>query len=333
MRPLKIALEEHVALPETLASAMTYLRGRPSLPQKLLDIHGTLLAEMDATGVEMTVLSLNADGIQGAMSASVAVATARRANDYFAEQVAKNPGRFQAFAALPLQDPEAAALELTRCVKELGFKGALANGYSLLDSPDNILYYDQPEFWDFWGVVESLDVPFYLHARDPVPGSSRNLQGHPWLWQSRWAFGVETATHALRLMASGLFDKYPRLTIILGHMGEMLPNFMWRVDHRVNAWTTNTPPIKRRMNEYLRNNFYITTSGNFCTATLQNVIQWMGADRVMYSVDYPFEKMEQASEWFDALDVICDHDWEKIARGNAIRLLRLETAKTQSASA
>jgi len=334
MKPWKIALEEHVALPETLESASTYLRGRPTLPQKLLDIHGALLAEMDASGIEMSVLSLNADGIQGILTKPEAITTARRANDYLAEQVTKNSRRFQALAALPMQDPEEAAKELTRCVKDLGMKGALANGYTQLGEPDNILYYDQPEFWDFWGTVEALGVPFYLHARDPIAASARNLQGHPWLWQSRWAFGVETATHALRLMASGLFDKYPRLTIILGHLGEMLPNFMWRIDHRINAWGANAssaPPIKRRMNEYLRNNFYITTSGNFCTSTLMNVIQWMGSDRIMFSVDYPFEKMSQAGEWFDSVDVICDADWEKIARKNAIRLLKLESAKATSA--
>ena len=334
MRPLKIALEEHVALPETLASAMTYLKGgRATIGEAMLDIHGKLIRDMDESGIEMSVLSLNADGIQGAMSRAAAVALARRANDYVAEQVAKNPRRFDAFAALPLQDPQAAAAELTRCVKDLGFKGALVNGYTLLDTPENVLYYDLPEFWDFWGTVESLGVPLYMHARDPVPGSSRNLQGHPWLWQSRWAFGVETATHALRLIASGLFDKYPKLTVVLGHMGEMLPNFMWRVDHRVNAWKESQPPIKKRMNHYFRNNFYITTSGNFCTTTMQNVIQWVGADRLMFSVDYPFEKMKQGADWFDAVDVICDEDWEKIARGNAIRLLGLKTGDARAVGA
>jgi 2,3-dihydroxybenzoate decarboxylase len=106
---------------------------------------------------------------------------------------------------------------------------------------------------------------------------------------------------------------------------------MWRIDHRINAFGTNPPPIKRRMNEYLRNNFYITTSGNFCTPTLMNVIQWMGADRVMFSVDYPFERMTHAGQWFDGVD--CDADWEKIARCNAIRLLKLQAGRGRGVSA
>ena len=139
---------------------------------------------------------------------------------------------------------------------------------------------------------------------------------------SVWSFGVETATHALRLMSSGLFDKYPKLTIILGHLGEMLPNAIWRIDHRISAIPRGIPS-KKKLTEILQNNFYMTTSGNFCTQTLLNTILVVGADRVLFSVDYPFEKMSQAVEWFDSLDSISVRDWIKIARTNADRLLNL----------
>ena len=334
MRVQKIALEEHLALPENVEKAAKYLRGRPELRDRMLDQRDQLLADMDAAGIELTVLSLQADGIQEILDRQNAIDTARRANDFLAEKVAKHPTRFKAFAAVPLQDPEAASRELIRCVKELGFKGVLVNGYTQLGTPDTISYYDQGEFWDFFATVESLDVPFYLHARDPVPASARNLQGHPWLWQSRWAFGVETATHALRMMASGLFDKYPKLTVILGHLGEMLPNFMWRIDHRIRAWPSDPPiPIQLRMTDYFQNNFYITTAGNFSTTTLMNAIQWMGVDRLMFSVDYPFEKISQAAEWFDGLEVVGEADWNKMARTNAEKLLKLDVPGKKTASA
>src|SRR5690554_5304335 len=180
------------------------------------------------------ILSLNAPAVQAIPGVARAVEIARKANDALAEECAKRPDRFRAFAALPLQDPEAASRELERCVNELGFVGALVNGFSQRDEKTP-LYYDLPEYLDFWGVVSKLDVPFYLHPRNPLPQDSRIYEGHPWLMGPTWAFAQETAVHALRLMGSGLFDKYSNLNIILGHMGEGLPYMMWRIDNR-NAW-------------------------------------------------------------------------------------------------
>lgn len=339
MKVPKITLEEHIAVPENVDAGGTskrYFDGkkaglfdgtRPWLRKALLDIHGELLTAMDAADIEMSVLSLNAVGVQGIPIKQQAVDTARRANDYLAEQVARNPRRFQAFAALPMQDPEAAAQELTRCVRNLGFKGALVNGFSSVDSDNSAVYLDLPQYWDFWATVESLDVPFCLHPRDPLPGWTPFLDGHPWLLNARWAFTVETASHALRLMASGLFDKYPKLRIILGHLGETLPNAMWRIDNRIERMPSRDIPAKKNLSYYLQNNFYITTSGNFCTTTFMNTVQWMGVDRVMFAVDYPFGKMSEAAEWFDRLDILSDSDWNKIARGNAAKLLKLDTTK------
>lgn len=298
MKLSKIALEEHVADPRGLDTNKELYR----LEKHLLDIHGHLLTEMDAADIGTAILSHKAL-IQGIPQRRQAVETARQANDYLAQQVARNPKRLQAFATLPMQDPEAAAKELTRCVRELGFKGALVNGFSQIDTPDSVVYLDAPQYWDFWGTVESLDVPFYLHPRNPLPGWMPFLEGHPWLLSSRYAYTVETATHALRLMASGLFDKHPKLAIILGHLGETLPNQIWRIDHRIACMPPQGIPAMRKLDDYLRNNFYITTSGNFCTSTLLNAIQWMGVERVLFSVDYPFEKMTEAAEWFDHLDV------------------------------
>jgi 2,3-dihydroxybenzoate decarboxylase len=321
----KIALEEHLASPETLKDSLDLLPREiwPKFRQYLLDVHGQLLVEMDATGIEMSVLSINSPAIQGIISTQHAVELARRCNDHMAEQVIKAPTRFQAFAALPMQDPEVAARELHRCVSELGFCGALVNSFSQVGVEDSAVYYDLPQYWGFWGEVEKLRVPFYLHPRDPLESRTTFLEGHPWLRSAAWAFTLDTATHALRLMGSGLFDKYPGLNIILGHLGETLPFLMWRVTKRV-ATTPRGVPAKKPMRDYFQNNFYVTTSGNFCTETLANTIAWLGADRILFAVDYPFEQVREATAWFDQLTTVSREDLAKIASGNARKLLRLE---------
>jgi len=331
----KITLEEHISPSGTVERTQERFEAKAweNLRRSLVDIHGQLLADMDAHGIEMSVLSLVAPGIQHTWDPKKAAENARRNNDCMANQVAKNPKRFQAFAALPLNDPEESAKELVRCVKELGFKGTLVDGFSSRGHEDSVLYYDLREYWDFWATVESLDVPFYLHPREPHVSQTPFLEGHPWLRTSSWAFTVDTATHALRLMSCGLFDKYPKLKIILGHLGETLPFLMWRVDNRIKK-SPRGIPAKKKLNEYFKTNFWVTTSGQFCTQSLLNTIHWLGADRIMFSVDYPFETFADAANWFDKVDAIGDADWEKIARTNAEKLLKLDlgTEKQKAAA-
>ena len=324
MRARKIAIEEHFGIPELLAQETNYQPGDgwDELKQQLSDLEGKLIPEMDRWGIEKSVMSLTSGGIQTILESKQAVETARRANDYIANLVAKRGDRLQSFAALPLQDPEAAALELTRSVKELGLVGGLVNGFTQLDEPDNLLYYDLPQFWPFWEQVEKLGVPVYIHPRYLPKGRTPDIAGHPWISSSAWWFGVNTATHALRLMGSGLFDKYPKLTVILGHLGETIPHCVWRIDHRVNMMRRGVT-IQKSFAEYLRENFYVTTSGNFCTTALVNVISVMGAERVLFATDYPYEHICEAADWFDRVGVISESDWAKIARGNAEQLLKL----------
>lgn len=321
----KIGLEEHFAIPETLNDSAGFLpeKSWEELSKRLLDIHEGRLRQMDEHGMEMMLLSLNAPAVQAIHETSKACEIATRANDFLAEQVAKRPDRFQGLAALPLQDPDFATRELERCVKDLGFRGALVNGFSQVDRPDNVVYYDAPQFDGFWKTVQELDVPFYLHPRNPIPAWSQIYEGHPWLLGPTWAFGQETAVHALRLMGSGLFDRYPRLKIILGHMGEGLPYSMWRIDNH-NAWI-NAPkayPAKRTFAEYFQENFYLTTSGNLRTQTLIDAILEIGADRILFSTDWPFENVDHAANWFDATS-ISEADRLKIGRTNAVNLFKL----------
>jgi gamma-resorcylate decarboxylase len=317
----RIALEEHFVLAENIETSYA-VRDLPSeIRQKILDVGSGRIADMDRGGLDICILSLTAPGVQAVPNITQAVAQARRTNDYLAENVAKNSKRLKGFATLPLQDPEAAAQELTRCVRELGFCGALVNGFSQIGEADSAVYYDWPPYRPFWATVQELDVPFYLHPRDPLASRQHSYEGYPWLAGSPWGFAVETSIHALRLMASGLFDEYPKLKLILGHLGEGLPFGIWRVDHRISRGS-GTPRAKLPMSHYLRENFYITTSGNFRTQALTNVILEVGADRILYSVDYPYEDVVEAKQWFDQA-AISESDRMKIGRTNAQKLFRL----------
>jgi len=320
----KIGLEEHFAFADTIADSRGFVDETTwiDLRARLLDFQDERLAQMDRHGVGQMILSLNAPGIQHIGDVGRAAEVSRRANDLLASEIDKRPDRFVGFAALPMQDPEAAAGELRRCVKDYGFKGALVNGYSELGSRDRCVYYDLPQYRPFWGVVEALEVPFYLHPREPSQLAA--YEGHPWLVGPAYGFAAETGLHALRLICSGLFDACPRLTIILGHMGEGLTFNLSRIDQRI-AWSSMGYPAKKKVSEYFAANFYITTSGHFRTQALINAILEIGADRILFSTDYPFEQIAEAADWFDAA-AMSENDRRKIGRDNAARLFKLGLA-------
>jgi gamma-resorcylate decarboxylase len=321
----KISLEEHFATDETLLDSKGYLPDRTwgELSRRITDIADLRLAEMDLNGIAMMILSLNAPAIQAIPDPGYAHEVARRANDHLSAQIAKCPDRFAGLAALPMQDPDLAIRELVRCVEELKFRGALVNGFSQVGDADTPVYYDLPRYRPFWATVERLDVPFYLHPRNPIPAWSQIFEGHSWLLGPTWAFAQETAVHALRLMGCGLFDEHPDLKIILGHLGENLPYSMWRIDNR-NGWSRSphSCPAKKKMTDYFCANFFLTTSGNFRTQALTNAMLEIGADRIMFSVDYPFESCADAAAWFDHAP-ISEPDRLKIGRTNALKLFRL----------
>jgi predicted TIM-barrel fold metal-dependent hydrolase len=323
----KITLEDHFATTTTLADSKVFgAHVWSELGPRLLDLQDQRLRLMDAAGIEIMIVSLNAPAIQAIPDVRQAVEVAREANDVLAQEVAKRPDRFVGVAALPMQDAERAAAELERCVNKLDFKGALVNGFSQVGSPDSAVYYDLPQYRPFWRLVDSLDVPFYLHPRNPLPGSVPNYAGHDWLLGPNWAFAAETAVHALRLIGSGLFDELPRLQIVLGHLGEGLPFYLWRIDNR-NAWmkAPHKYAAHKSVADYFRANFHLTTSGHFSTPALLNSVAEIDADRVMFSVDYPFEDMSEAAEWFDSAE-INEADRRKIGRTNALKLFKLPGA-------
>lgn len=320
----KIAIEEHVA-----PSELWHLITNPGWPettwQRVLDDLADTdrrLGLMDALGISVAALSLGSNGIQEILDPVEAVDQAVLANDSLARLVSSHPDRFIGFAALPMQDPQQASVELRRSVTELGFNGALVNGYTSVGDPDAATYYDQPEFEPLWEALEELDVPLYLHPRNPIPSQRRIYVGREELLGPTWAFAMETGTHALRLITSGLFDRHPRATVILGHLGEFLPFAIHRLEQRLAL----IPDIKlsRSPTEVLAENFYVTTSGNYHTPSLRGCIEQIGADRVMFASDYPFEVMEDGTSWFDAL-AIDSESKRKIASANAAALFRLST--------
>ena len=320
----KIALEEHFAIEPTLGDSQVFgAHVWKDLSHRLLDIQDTRLGEMDKHGIEMMILSLNAPAVQAIHDTKRAIEVAKQANDHVANEVRKRPSRFAAFAALPMQDPDAAITELTRCIKELGMVGALVNGFSQIGAPDNVTYYDLPQYRPFWRAVEALDVPFYLHPRNPLPSWTKFYEGHNWLLGPNWAFAAETAVHTLRLIGSGLFDECPRLKMVLGHLGEGIPIYLWRIDNR-NGWmkAPHKYPAKHGVGHYFRKHFHLTTSGNFHVPALTNAMTEMGVDQVLFSVDWPFESIEEGAESFDKAE-ISEADRAKIGRSNAIKLFKL----------
>jgi gamma-resorcylate decarboxylase len=327
----KIALEEHLSTAENNklwdSAGESSRNGKAYteyIESHLVDIDERLKI-MDATGIERTILSLTSPGIQSITDSDRAKEFAQRTNDLVRNDfVAKHPDRFSMFACLPTQDPEAAADELRRSVTQLNAVGALVNGYTNVGDAEHAVYLDDESFEPLWSAVADLQVPLYLHPREPLPNQVRIYEGYSSLVGSAWAFAHETGTHAVRLMLSGLFDRYPSIQIILGHLGEGLPFLLPRLEHRLNMQRDGVGlgAARRSVSEYFNDNFYITTSGHFHTRTLFNTISEIGVDRVMFSADYPYEYMEEAATWFDN-SLLCHNDALKIGRENAQRLFGL----------
>lgn len=313
-----IALEEHYFDPEV---AQHFKEGGPEarlpeLRERLFDVGERRIAEMDEAGIDVQVLSHGAPATQR-LDAETAVRVARRANDKLADLVKGSRGRFAGFAVLPTADPQAAADELERTVTRLDFKGAMIHGLA------NGAFLDEKRFWPIFERAAALDVPIYMHPAVPHPAVTEAyykdyLKDYPGLLTAGWGFTVETATQAIRMVLSGMFDAYPNLKIILGHLGEGLPFSLWRIDMALARKGNRATPFR----DSFREHFWITTSGNFSTPALLCSVMEMGVDRILFSVDYPFVLNAPAARWMQDIP-LCAEDRAKIYGGNATRLLRL----------
>jgi 2,3-dihydroxybenzoate decarboxylase len=282
--------------------------------RRMGDIDQFRLPAMDASSIRMQVLS-SGMGMQSIPLASAAIGFAKKVNDAQAETIRKHPGRFAGFASLPTQDPKAAADELERTVTKLGFKGATIQGHT------NGEYLDAKKYWVLWERAADLGVPIGLHPMEPPATLKKYFEGHPELSGAAWVWGVDTATHALRIIGSGVFDQFPKAIVLLGHLGESLPYLLGRLDEGT-ANTFNTVKLKKRFSEYLRENFIISTSGKYRPEALICAVSAMGVDRVLYADDYPFVSMQEAVDLLENTPLTAE-DKEKIYHLNAERWLKL----------
>ncbi len=319
-----ITLEEHYRAP-MLRSVALGGTGEPPpdspiarIQAKLDDVGDQRLADMDAGGIDIQVMSHGAPGTEQ-LEPAEAIPVAREANDYLARSIAPHPDRFAAFATLPTAAPEAAADELERTVTELGFKGALINGHV------RGRFLDDREFWPIFERAVRLSVPIYLHPTEP-PAAVREAyySGLPprvgqALSTAGWGWHVDTGLHVLRLIAGGVLDEHPGLQIIVGHMGEALPFLLARSSRVLRQQAS----LRRPLEDYMAENLHFTTSGIFTYPPLICLLEVIGADRVMFSVDYPYSSNSEGRDFILGAP-ISETDREKLAFGNAQRLLGLD---------
>jgi predicted TIM-barrel fold metal-dependent hydrolase len=315
-----VALEEHYGS-EAVWDALGGL-GRPThepdFEQRLLDVGEGRIASMDAAGIDVQVLSLNPPGGQG-LAPEVAASIVHDENDRLADLVRRHPGRLAAFAALPTADPPAAAAELERTVRTFGFLGTMIHGHT------DGRFLDDPFFQPILERAADLGVPIYLHPTRPPAVVAEAYYGgfapriSASLATSGWGWHAENGTHVLRIILAGVFDRFPTLQLVIGHLGEALPFMLQRTTAKLPQAVTG---LLRPVSEYFLTNIHLTTSGSLATPPLLNALLEVGADRIMFAVDYPFSRNDEARAFLDTMPVSAA-DRERIAHGNAERLLRL----------
>ena len=319
-----ITLEEHFSTPEFLEATARLWEGDPAVNfwkanrDKLIDTGKDRIADMDAAGIDLQVLSLSGIGMDK-LDPPTATVLARDTNDSLASAVRAHPDRFAAFATVALQEPEKAALEFERSVKQLGFKGVMVNGTS------DGMFLDHARFTPLFETAQALDVPIYLHPAPPPEEVRKEYYGDLpsnlgfILSTAGWGWHVETGLHCLRLIVSGLFDRFPKLKIIIGHMGEALPYYIVRAN---DFLAQSTKHLQRPISEYFHEHFYITTSGCFSLPPFLCALQVVGAERILFSVDYPFAANTLGRAFLDSLPV-SQEEMAQITHKNAERLLKV----------
>lgn len=296
------------------AGAPSATRGA-SLHDRLLDLDAGRIKAMDDLGVTMMVLSLTAPGVQ-MFTPDVASTIAARSNDILAEAIRRHPTRFAGLGAFAPHDPKRAVKEMERCIRTLGFNGFILNSHT------NGEYLDNPKYWPILEAAEALDAPIYIHPRCP-PDQFYNLYQDYRMESSTWGFNAETGYHGVRMLVSGVFDRFPKLKIVLGHMGEGIPYFLWRIDYTYNA--LNPIKMKLKPSEYFKRNFAITTSGLHSNEVLDYVIKVLGIDRVMWAIDYPYQAAPGAVDFMNNAPV-SDAERAALFHINAERIFKIRTS-------
>jgi predicted TIM-barrel fold metal-dependent hydrolase len=288
------------------------------------------VAEMDKGNVSLALISLTPPGIQGILDPKLAVKLAPKVNDEFSAIYGsgKYASRFRFFCSVALQEPTAAVAELRRCMKLPGAVGVFLAGYTNTGgnetAANTVTYLDEPVMDPFWKAAAALGVPVYLHSRMPKPNQQDVYRGYEWMGGSVWGFSTEVAVETLRLMQSGLFDRYPKLQIVLGHLGEGISFSLYRMDQRTRHYT-KTWAAQKTIQHYWENNIIITTSGVQSDSAFWDAMKTTTTDRVMFSADTPFETMPEMTSWFDRLEMNSITK-KAIASGNARKWFKLDKA-------
>jgi 5-carboxyvanillate decarboxylase len=290
--------------------------GARAVHEQLLDVGAGRIAVMDATGISMQILSVTAPGVQ-VFDAATATALARHSNDVLIEAIGKYPTRLAGLAAVGPQDPSAAAAELARVGHQPGIQGLIINSHTHGE------YLDAEKYSPILEAAEALNLPLYLHPREPSAAMVGPYLDYG-LYFAGWGFAAEAGVHAMRLIMSGAFDRYPRLKIVLGHMGEAIPFWLQRIDNRyqVQLKTNAVSRLPRLPSEYFLENFVITTSGVCSSPALRLSIEVLGLDRILFAADYPYESIQEAVTFMDGVD-LTDDDRAKIYWKNAVSVFRL----------
>jgi 5-carboxyvanillate decarboxylase len=291
-----------------------YMRPRLTNVQKRLE-------EMDAAGIDVSVLSLNPPGVQIYADTARASSLAKEMNDALAELIHQHPGRFAGIGAVAPQDPDAAAAEVTRVVETLGFGGVLIGSHT------HGHYLDEPDAEPLLEALVGLDATLYLHPRSPSPQMMAPFLNYGMV-AALWGFQAEVGTHAIRLILSGTLDRYPTLKIVLGHLGEGLPYWSWRLDNiykKTFSWAgaqLGMVKLELKPSEYILRNFTLTTSGMFDEGVFTLAKRKVGAERLMFAVDYPYEESKVATDFLSALD-LTEEERTLVTHANAERLFRV----------
>jgi 2,3-dihydroxybenzoate decarboxylase len=290
-----------------------------ALAARIQDLGEGRLRDMDASGIDMQLLMLTSPGVQ-VFDAATATALAAGTNDFLSARIAAHPTRFAGLAAVAPQDPRGAARELERSVRTLGLKGAVINSHTRGE------YLDDPKYWEIFEAAEALGVPIYIHPNTPPPAMIEPFLPRG-LDSAAYGFAVETGLHAMRMVFAGVFDRFPRLKLVLGHLGEGLPFWHFRFDFMHGSMVRSkrypgVQPLQRKPSEYLTQNVWYTTSGMQWQPAILFCQSVLGVDRVMYAMDYPYQFVPEEVKVTDELP-ISDADKRKLYQTNAESVFRL----------
>jgi predicted TIM-barrel fold metal-dependent hydrolase len=289
--------------------------GAPPLLRRLLDLETERIQIMDQAGVDMHLLSLTSPGVQ-MFNTDRATGLAALANDRLAEVIKKHPKRFAGLASFAPQDPKAAAKEIDRAINRLKLNGLIVNSHT------NGEYLDDRKFLPIFEAADAANAAIYVHPRNMPDPCSFMTRADVDLAGALWGFQMETGLHAMRLIVSGLFDRFPNLKIVLGHMGEALPYWLYRIDYMYRAYTRGQGKLKKAPSQYLKDNFLITTSGMNTHPVLRYCSEILGSDNVMFAIDYPYQESVEAADFMNSAP-LPEADCEKIAHGNAERVFHI----------